>query len=94
MTSPRPYHGVFLTAPVGAGGAPAGWSTVYNGSTDTSAGHNDLRATYPGHDIYQERVGAMFLRASCKRYSRCAHIPFIEIPVKAFGDSVRFFLTQ
>jgi hypothetical protein len=57
MTSPRPYHGVFLTAPVGAGGAPAGWSTVYNGSTDTSAGHNDLRATYPGHDIYQERVG-------------------------------------
>jgi hypothetical protein len=57
MTSPRPYHGVFLTAPIGAGGAPAGWSTVYNGSTDTSAGHNDLRATYPGHDIYQERVG-------------------------------------
>jgi hypothetical protein len=57
MTSPRPYHGVFLTAPVGAGGAPASWSTVYNGSTDTSAGHNDLRGTYPGHDIYQERVG-------------------------------------
>jgi hypothetical protein len=57
MTSPRPYHGVFLTAPVGAGGAPAGWSTVYNGSTNTSAGHNDLRGTYPGHDIYQERVG-------------------------------------
>jgi hypothetical protein len=57
MTSPRPYHGVFLTAPVGSGGAPAGWSTVYNGPTDTSAGHNDLRGTYPGHDIYQERVG-------------------------------------
>jgi hypothetical protein len=47
MTSPRPYHGVFLTAPVGAGGAPASWSTVYNGSTDTSAGHNDLRERIP-----------------------------------------------
>ncbi len=57
MTSPRPYHGVFLTAPLTASGAPGAWSTVYNGSTDTSAGHNDLRATYPGHDIYQERVG-------------------------------------
>jgi hypothetical protein len=57
MTSPRPYHGVFLTAPLGVTGAPGSWSVVYNGSTDTSAGHNDLRGTYPGHDIYQERIG-------------------------------------
>lgn len=42
--------------------------------------------------FYQERVAAMFLRASCKRYSRCAHIPFIEMPTRAFGDSMRFFL--
>ena len=57
MTSPRPYHGVFLTAPVNGDGSPGSWSVVYNGSTDTSAGHNDLRGTYPGHDIYQERIG-------------------------------------
>ena len=57
MASPRPYHGVFLTAPITASGAPGGFVTVYNGSTDTAAGHNDLRGTYPGHDIYQERVG-------------------------------------
>ncbi len=57
MSSPRPYHGVFLTAPIGAAGSPGAWSVIYNGSTDTSAGHNDLRGTYPGHDIYQERIG-------------------------------------
>jgi hypothetical protein len=57
MASPRPYHGVFLTAPLIGSGAVGAWSVIYNGSTDTSAGHNDLRATYPGHDIYQERVG-------------------------------------
>jgi hypothetical protein len=56
MTSPRPYHGVFLTTPL-TGGSPGSWSVIYNGSTNTSAGHNDLRGTYPGHDIYQERVG-------------------------------------
>jgi hypothetical protein len=56
MTSPRPYHGVFLTTPL-TGGSPGSWSVIYNGSTDTSTGHNDLRGTYPGHDIYQERVG-------------------------------------
>jgi hypothetical protein len=68
MTSPRPYHGVFLTATVGANGAPAGWSTVYNGSTSTAAGHNDLRATYPGHDIYQERIGDYVYAAASRPY--------------------------
>jgi hypothetical protein len=68
MTSPRPYHGVFLTAPVTAGGAPGAWSVVYNGSTDTSAGHNDLRGTYPGHDIYQERVGDYVYAAATATY--------------------------
>jgi hypothetical protein len=68
MTSPRPYHGVFLTATVGANGAPTGWSTVYNGSTSTAAGHNDLRATYPGHDIYQERVGDYVYAAASRPY--------------------------
>ena len=68
MTSPRPYHGVFMTAPVGAVGAPGTWSVVYNGSTDTSAGHNDLRGTYPGHDIYQERIGDYVYAAATATY--------------------------
>jgi hypothetical protein len=68
MTSPRPYHGVFETAPVGTGGAPGSWSVVYDGSTDTSAGHNDLRATYPGHDIYQERIGDYVYAAASASY--------------------------
>jgi hypothetical protein len=68
MTSPRPYHGVFLTAPVAGGGAPGSWSIVYDGSTDTAAGHNDLRATYPGHDIYQERVGDYVYAAATATY--------------------------
>jgi hypothetical protein len=68
MTSPRPYHGVFLTAPVSVTGAPGPWSAIYDGSTDTSAGHNDLRATYPGHDIYQERVGDYVYAAASATY--------------------------
>jgi hypothetical protein len=68
MASPRPYHGVFLTAPLSGSGAPGAWSVVYNGSTDTSAGHNDLRATYPGHDIYQERVGDYVYAAATATY--------------------------
>jgi hypothetical protein len=67
MTSPRPYHGVFLTAPL-AGGAPGSWSVIHNGSPDTSAGHNDLRGTYPGHDIYQERVGDYVYAAATATY--------------------------
>jgi hypothetical protein len=75
MTSPRPYHGVFLTALLDATGAPpplAAWSVIYNGSTDTSAGHNDLRGTYPGHDIYQERVGDYVYAAATPTYSVAA----------------------
>jgi hypothetical protein len=32
-------------------GGPTGWETLSNGPL------GDLRGTYPGHDIYQERVG-------------------------------------
>jgi hypothetical protein len=67
MTSPRPYHGVFLTTPLTAG-SPGSWSVIYNGSTDTSTGHNDLRGTYPGHDIYQERVGDYVYAAATATY--------------------------
>lgn len=68
MTSDRPYHGVFLTAPVGGNGAPGAWTSIYNGSSDTSAGHDDLRGTYPGHDIYQERVGDYVYAAASDTY--------------------------
>jgi hypothetical protein len=51
MTTPRMYHGVFRTAPIGAGGLPGAWTTIENGPLA------DVRAAYPGHDIYQERVG-------------------------------------
>jgi hypothetical protein len=68
MTTPRPYHGVFLTAPVGANGVPGSWTTLYDGSADTSGGNNDLRGTYPGHDIYQERIGDYVYAAATATY--------------------------
>jgi hypothetical protein len=68
MSTPRPYHGVFRTAPLGVTGAPGAWTNVYVGSTATTAGHNDLRATYPGHDIYQERIGDYVYAAATATY--------------------------
>jgi hypothetical protein len=62
MTSPRPYHGVFLTAAIGTNGAPAGWTTLLNGPL------GDLRATYPGHDLYQERIGDYVYAAASQTY--------------------------
>jgi hypothetical protein len=62
MTSPRPYHGVFETAPVGAGGTPGTFSVLQQGPL------GDLRATYPGHDIYQERIGDYVYAAASASY--------------------------
>ena len=61
MTTPRPYHGVFETAAVGANGAPGAF-TVSTGAL------GDLRATYPGHDIYQERIGDYVYAAASQSY--------------------------
>ena len=61
MSSPRPYHGVFRTAAFGANG-PSGWATLYRGPL------GDLRGTYPGHDIYQERVGDYVYAAASASY--------------------------
>jgi hypothetical protein len=61
MSSPRPYHGVFRSAAFGAGG-PSGWTTEYNGPL------GDLRGTFPGHDIYQERVGDYVYAAASRTY--------------------------
>src|SRR5262249_55866470 len=56
-----PYHGVFRSAAFGPGG-PGGWETLYNGPL------GDLRGTYPGHDIYQERVGGYVYAAASAGY--------------------------
>jgi hypothetical protein len=61
MASPRPYHGVFRTAAFGAS-RPSGWATLYDGPL------GDLRGTYPGHDIYQERVGDYVYAAAARTY--------------------------
>jgi hypothetical protein len=62
MTSARPYHGVFRSATIGGSGAPGGWLTLYNGP------FGDIRASYPGHDIYQERVGDYVYAAASRDY--------------------------
>lgn len=62
MSSPRGYHGIFLRAPIGAGGAPGAWSTLVTGPL------GDIRASYPGHDIYQERVGDYVYAAASRSY--------------------------
>ena len=49
--NPRPLHGVLLTAPIGAGGEPGAWATVYNGPT------GDARGTSQGRILYNEFLG-------------------------------------
>src|SRR5207237_8492415 len=61
--TPRPYHGVFVSSALGSTGAPAGWATVFNESPP-----GDLLATYPGHDLYQERVGDYVYAAASNTY--------------------------
>jgi hypothetical protein len=58
----RPYHGVLVTSPLDASGSPTGWTPEF----DESPG--DLRATYPGHDLYQERVGDYVYAAASNEY--------------------------
>jgi hypothetical protein len=62
FTTPREYHGVFRSAPIGSNGAPGAWTTVENGPLA------DLRATYPGHDLYQERIGDYVYAAATPTY--------------------------
>ncbi|HEY2948649.1 MAG TPA: hypothetical protein VGJ53_09655 [Micromonosporaceae bacterium] len=61
MTSPRPYHGVLLSAAVPATGN-ATWATEFVGPT------GDIRASYPGHDLYQERIGDYVYAAATRTY--------------------------
>ena len=61
LTSPRPYHGVLVQAPVTATG-PASWATAYNGP------YGDLRASYPGHVLWQERIGDYVYATASRTY--------------------------
>jgi hypothetical protein len=63
MLSPRPYHGVFETASVAADGTPGSFGVLQTGPL------GDLRATYPGHDIYQERIGDYVYAAASPTYA-------------------------
>jgi len=53
---------VLVSSALDASGAPTGWQTVFNESP------GDLRATYPGHDLYQERVGDYVYAAASDTY--------------------------
>ncbi|MCZ0985156.1 sialidase family protein [Streptomyces diastatochromogenes] len=69
VNSPRPYHGVFLSAPIavnhhnyGRDDGPGRWTTVYNGPVA------DLRAGYPGHRLREERIGDYVYAAASRTY--------------------------
>jgi hypothetical protein len=49
-TASRPYHGVLMTSAL-TDGRPVGWTTAYDGPL------GDLRASFPGHRLREERVG-------------------------------------
>ena len=61
VTTPRPWHGVFLSAPIGSSG-PGTWSTVYDGPL------GDLRSSFPGHRFREERVGDYVYAAASRDY--------------------------
>lgn len=61
MTSPRPYHGVFLSAPVGTSG-PGTFDPAFVGP------FGDIRASYPGHRLWQERIGDYVYAAASRAF--------------------------
>jgi hypothetical protein len=61
VTAPRPWHGVFLSAPIGNSG-PGAWDVVYDGPTA------DLRSSFPGHRFREERVGDYVYAAASRDY--------------------------
>jgi hypothetical protein len=61
VDSPRPYHGVFRSAPIGNGG-PGAWATEYNGP------FGDLRSSFPGHRLREERIGDYVYAAASRDY--------------------------
>jgi hypothetical protein len=62
MFAGRPYRGVFRQASVDGNGNLGAWSTLYTGPW------GDIRGSYPGHDLYQERVGDYVYAAATRSY--------------------------
>jgi hypothetical protein len=52
---------VFLSAPISASG-PGSWATVYNGP------FGDLRSSFPGHRLREERIGDYVYAAASRDY--------------------------
>jgi hypothetical protein len=59
---PRPEHGVFRTAPIGAGGAPGVWETVYAGPS------GDARGSSQGRILYNEFLGDYVYAIATRTY--------------------------
>jgi hypothetical protein len=60
--SPRPEHGVLLSAPIGAGGAPTGWLPEYVGPT------GDARGSSQGRILYNEFLGDYVYAIATRTY--------------------------
>jgi hypothetical protein len=61
LASQRPYHGAFVIASIAAAG-PTAWTNAYTGP------FGDLRATFPGHRLDQERIGDYVYAAASRDY--------------------------
>jgi len=60
--NPRPERGVFRTASIGAGGAPTGWTTLYDGP------YGDARGSSQGRILYNEFLGDYVYAAATRTY--------------------------
>jgi hypothetical protein len=60
--APRLEHGVLLASPIGAGGAPTGWASVYSGPP------GDARGTSQGRILYNEFLGDYVYAAATRTY--------------------------
>jgi hypothetical protein len=60
--SPRPEHGVLLSAPIGSGGAPTGWLPEYVGPT------GDARGSSQGRILYNEFLGDYVYAIATRTY--------------------------
>jgi len=61
VATPRPYHGVFVSAPI-VSGTPGAWATLYDGPL------GDLRSSFPGHRFREERIGDYVYAAASRAY--------------------------
>jgi hypothetical protein len=60
--SPRPEHGVLLSAPIGSNGAPGAWTAEYVGPT------GDARGTSQGRILYNEFLGDYVYAIATRTY--------------------------